>query len=487
MQRATIDHAGSALAGSSDAGERHRSARRGESGGGALLTLALLIGLDRFFRLGSFGIWYDEALTWASIEGVIDFRRATYPLWFPAVRAVSQLAGGTDALGLRLLPALAGFASIALTWWAFFPVAGKRIAAAAALLVAASPWHLYLSQTSRPYTSALALFLFGVGLVLRGRMHQRPAWIVGGLAAAGGSALFHPMAGIGAAALAAATWLFAPRARVPRPARLALVLALVASSGYVVAETQTRSGLALLRDQPNPAHFLLTAGFHFEPLVLTAVLFGGYLAIRRRDALGLFALVVVGLMLATALALSLHVRVSARYVLWALPWLALLACLPLGVSVGSSGGRLLRVAYIALLVVPWLPRSGLYFFAWNGNRPYWREAYELVASQRAPNDLVLGHADLVGRYYLGAELVDGAPTVRTIDDWRETLDRELTPDARAWFVVRRAELADWPAGHPKELRRLLATECQLKASYVLVPTMGRDLTVDVFLYPGDRP
>ena len=58
---------------------------------------------------------------------------------------------------MRLPAALFGWVGIALTYWAFAPTVGRRTAAAAALVLATSSWHMDWSQTARFYTLEIDL------------------------------------------------------------------------------------------------------------------------------------------------------------------------------------------------------------------------------------------------------------------------------------------------------------------------------------------
>src|SRR5439155_27086954 len=145
------------------------------------------------------------------------------------------------------------------------------------------------------------------------------------------------------------------------------------------------------------AHFGKTTGFFVTPVLGTACLFGAWFAWRRRESTQILLFLVVATCLVLGLLASLVVRVSAQYVFFLLPWLVALACAPLssgeagaspsgaiGASSGANNGDRAAItsrgslhgaaglAYLALLVVPALVTTGLYFTVRAGERPQWK-------------------------------------------------------------------------------------------------------------------
>jgi len=447
----------------------------------ALVLVTLVVGATRFLALGRWGLWYDEALTWAAHAGAVEYEFWTYPLWYLSSGAVQALSGGDPSeLQLRLLPAVSGFLAVVGTWWAFRRTAGDHAAGAAALVLAVSSWHQYLSQTARPYSTALALSLLGAGVALRGAERRSTAALLGGVGIALVAAGFHPSAAIGAlgVALAALAWR-APRA-VPW---LALGVPVLLVAGAAVLPTLAEAVGLPLKHRPSTRHVVLAFGFHVGPLTLVGAAVGGLLALRRGDRFARVAVLYCATVLAAGLALSLFTRVSARYLLWAVPWLALCASLPLAPRTASGEGsaRAPRVrlawAWLALLVLPQFAGLGLYFSAWNGSRPYWREAYRFAARSAGPDDALLGVGALVGDYYLRR---DGDPrTVHTLSAWPEVVEA-LPAGGHAWIVLRPEELEDWGEPYERNVEAFLRERCRLQRSFVNVPTMGRDLSLQVF-------
>lgn len=462
----------------------------------ALLAAALVVGLLRFVRLGEWSLWIDEALT---LSDALHGKGADNPLGYWLLGLVAEARGGRpDEWALRIVPALFGYLSIPLSVWALRPIAGLRAASAGALIVSASSWHVYWSQNARFYTLAAFLTLLGAGLVLRGLARGRVAPALAGLAVAGSSALAHPTALLVPAALVAAPLVLLLLGRgLDRRVTLAMglvgLLALFLLVGWA-------SGLVVhwqdVRGSGNPAHFLLTAGFHLTPWLLAGGGLGALWALRTGHR-GLQALaVVVALGLGLALATSFGARMTAQYVFAFLPWLAVLAAAPLATADGLARGGVsrpvgaravadgwLQLATVALLVVPALVSTGLYLTVRHGERWRWREAYAHVFENRRPGDMIFGMAAPVGEYYLTARRSEVRDPVELVylDRFRsEVPGRWDRRGRRAWFVVNEEDLYDWAPAQRAQMRRILREDCRLVASFPL-EVESRDLSVLVYL------
>jgi mannosyltransferase len=483
-----------------------------------LLIAALAIGLVRFVRLAHWSLWIDEALTWTDWHHGLVGGEIKNPLGYTLIAWVVNLFGGVaDELSLRILPAVVGWVAVALTYVAFRPWSGRMRAAAAALLVAASSWHVYWSQNARFYTLAQAVSLLGASLVLRGLMSGSVVRTVVGLAIAALAAAFHPSAGLLLPALVLAP--FALRLlRVPLPAasrraeRALLVAGLLgaAAGASWALETwrmyvyQKGQGSTLAEAASSAAHFAKTTGFFVTPVLGTACLFGAWFAWRRRESTQILLFLVVATCLGLGLLASLVVRVSAQYVFFLLPWIVALACAPLasGETAAVASGETaagaeentarssresLRgaagLAYLSLLVVPALVTTGLYFTVRAGERPQRKEAYDFVWNARADDDLVLGMAASVGEFYLSPHNTDlrHPEQVGWLDYFHARLPQEWARyPRRAWFIVNPEEFLDWDPGDAERFQRMLREQCRLVKAWPLY-VESRDLSVWVYL------
>jgi len=469
-----------------DSGEPDRLAQ-------GLLGQALVVAASRFLELGSWSLWLDEALTLADARHRDSIQN---PLGYWLFGLFYDFAPGRpDELALRLPAALCGWLVVPAVHWAFREHLGSRAAAAAALLVALSPWHLYWSQNARFYTLAQLLTLVGGGLVLRAVAAGRAGPAAGGFLCLALAAAAHPSAALLGGALLFAPWLLraggvlASTRRTEglwRVLKVAVLATLFGGAAWMLEvwwrwDDQKGSG--------NPVHFLLSTGFLLTPLLGLGFLYGAWRLAKRTIPVLQFLLVVTlgsGLL---ALTLSFFARMSAQYVFVLLPWMAAVAAFPLAAS--APGGRVepegldarRGLAYLALLAAPMAIDSGLYFLVRNGDRPRWREAYELVFEERGPYDLVLGMEAPVAEFYLGPERDELRRWrgVTWLDSFRSRVHQEWARfPRRTWLVVNHEQLEDWGAEARGEMERYLAEDCR-EIEHFRVPWTPRDLDVTVYL------
>ncbi len=468
---------------------------------GLLLLLALGLGSLRFLRLGTWSLWLDEALTLADSLHRSSLKN---PLGYWLFGAFYRLLPARpDELWLRLPAALCGFLSIPLAAGVFRPWIGRRAAAAAALFLAASSWHLYWSQMARFYTLVLLLGLCGAGLVLGGLERGSPARVLLGHLLTAAGALVHPSAALLYGALIVASWL-ACAPRVPwaasglarslrsgtRAGRLAWrahvgcgVLALLLGTGWSASVWRTWS---IRTGAGSVVHFVLSWGYLVTPLLALGILLGTWCALRARDGRAVLVVLVALCGTLAAAAAALFVRVSAQYVFVLLPWYAAAAALPVEAWSRAAGGRLRAGVYAALLSAPLLVETGLYFGWRNGDRPMWREAFRFVFENGRDDDLVLAMEAPVGEYYLEPRKTDlrSWRRVTWLDGYRAHLAADWARHPRrTWFVVNLEQFSDastWSAADRRAMLATLAGECRLVRSFE-IPLTPRDLDVLVYL------
>ncbi len=458
-----------------------------------ILLAALAIGLVRFFRLAHWSLWFDEVATWTDYNHSLENAEIGGILGYKAIgAAVAFLGGVPDEFALRFLPALCGWLAIPLAYWAFRTIAGNRRAAAAALLLAASSWHVYWSQNARFYTMAQAVSLLGAGIAVRGLWSRRLLLTGSGIVVAALAAGFHLSGGLVLPALVVAPLLLRPLKRfAPSPDPRAGAIGLLLLAAFLLLRAgwawNTLHKYMWEKPQSSPAHFLLTTGFFVTPVLATAALVGTIVAVRRRDPFHLFAALVAALVVASALVVSLFARISAQYVFVALPWIALLACVPLvgpenETESAPARAPALRLGWLTVLVLPSLATTVLYFTTRQGERPQWRDAYEYVWNHREDGDLVLGMEATVGEYYLNPSRTELRHTVRVgwLDRYRAKEPMRWADHARrTWYLLNPEQLLDWDPDDAAAMRRFLAEECRLVACYPLY-VESRDLSVWVY-------
>lgn len=484
-----------------DGRERDRAwEARAENASGARLVLlaALVLGLARFWRLGEWSLWIDEALTWTDYYVGIEGGEIQNPLGYHLVHWTVGLWGGLpDEFTLRVLPALAGFLAIAATAWAFRPLAGARASALAALFVAASSWQIYWSQTARFYTLAELVSLVGVGFYLRGFASARLVLALAGLGLTASAAAFHPSAALVLVPMLVAPWIAARRTREPLGARArvlrgtwiaALVVGLAGAAwahkalSYYLIQKGSRDPFELGALTARVAHLAKTSGFYFTPLLGAAAVVGVWLAWSRRTHAGMFAASVAagGFALAAGIAV-VGARMSAQYAFVFFPWVALLAALPAVELV--HGSRALARAWTFVLTAVLAVNAALYFTVRRGERPPWREAYQFVWNRREAGDLVLGMEATVGEFYVAPwrEDLRQPEHVQWLDRWRSRLPEHWARHSRRmWLVVNPEQFLDWDPADAADVQRFLREECRLVKCWPLY-VESRDLSVWVYV------
>lgn len=460
-----------------------------------LLLLGLLFALGRFYRLGDWSLWIDEAYTLADSHHPAGNYN---PLGYGLVRWTAEALGDPrDVFALRFAPALAGWLMVPLTWWALRPVAGGRRAAAAALLVALSSWQLYWSQNARFYTMAAIPSLVGLGTVVRGLGSNRSAPVLLGLGLAACGVAFHLQASlfvaamlVGIAAHALATEEGEGRHEALLLLRRVLFVALIFGVlGGVWAFDVFARYMAVKSGDPlgSLVHLVRSTAFFLTPTLSLAAVVGGLMTLSRRtrrDREGRFLLFTLLAGGAAAALASLLAKGSAQYVFLFMPLVAGLAVWPLGW--GPMGGApLARTAYLSVLGGTLLAGSLLYFMAREGERPRWSEAYRYVADQRSEGDLILGMQAPVGEFYLAPGSTD-LRRPRSVA-WLSYFDphawtRRAHQGRPMWLVVRPDFLQEWPAQERSELQAFLREECRLRRRFE-VRMEGRNLDVEVWHRP----
>lgn len=463
-----------------------------------ILLLALLVGLVRYWNLGEWSLWIDEAYTYA--DGWYGQRGDGIwnPLGYQIVRFTSDLLGGRpDELALRLAPATAGWLCLPAAWFAFKPIIGSRRAALVALLLAVHPWQMYWSQNARFYTFAQLTSLGGAALALRGIHRGNALGYVAGLAGLAAAGAFH----VTAAALAPAFLIAFSLARrgAPEPyggpasRRLEwigwglLVISAVGSYpwwGTALTHHLTQKGTG--NPLSGPIHLALTSGYFFHPLVAAAAVLGALYSLRARDHGGRLAAALVLVAFLVLGGISTRMLMTAQYAFALLPWTLALAVLPLEALGRCARGRALMAGGTFALFGSLAASLLLYFTTRHGERPRWREAFELVDRMAEPEDLILGMGAPVAEFYLGDEELDPRRPVRikALADWFPDGPRRWNRhDRRAWIVIRPQWLPSFFGSDPRAIEEWLVSDCRLVRTFP-VAMEGKDLDVLVYLFEG---
>jgi mannosyltransferase len=378
-----------------------------------LLAICTVTGVLGLFRVGSKGVWHDEAFSEAmarldlsSLWSATVPREAFSGLYFVLLHLWLRL--GDSETWLRLPSAICGI----LAAWVLFVVTrrlfGQRTATIAGVLLACNAFFVRYEQEARSYTLALlAVLLATYALVRAVDQPSRGHWIT--YTAAGAFAIYaHFFAALVIAAHLLSLLLFRPnrlrtwntwmgcgfmailvaplalvmtlnnelqrRAFIPRPTLRSLPLLFLELTG---AQGMSRSGRLLLL-----AYFLACC----VGLLATA---RAVLTVHeaRREGLWPLALVMMwlGVPVLGSLAMSLVQPVFlARYLIIALPPLIILASI--GISTLTTPSRALAVVVIVALSALSLHS---YYTADYKNEEDWRRATAYVLANSRPGDQAL--------------------------------------------------------------------------------------------------
>jgi mannosyltransferase len=166
----------------------HADARRV---GLAVVAVTAAAALLRFWAIGRQGFWYDEATTAWLLRGTpgqllsqLPHTESTPPLYYLIAWGWVRLFGDTQ-VGLRSLSALAGVATVPVTFAAARTLAGRRPALLAAALVSVNPFLIWYSQEARSYALLVLAGAASLWLFARARAQPPPrrllAWAASAL------------------------------------------------------------------------------------------------------------------------------------------------------------------------------------------------------------------------------------------------------------------------------------------------------------------
>ena len=147
----------------------------------SLLSLMILAGFAlRLYNIDAQSLWYDETVSaflagQAPADLIAHTARDIHPPgYYLLLHFWTRVAGHTQ-FALAFCSLIFGLLLIPLTYLLSRTLAGRRIAAWAAFLVAISPYHLWYSQEVRMYTWGAALGLLATIYLLKA-LTARPAW-----------------------------------------------------------------------------------------------------------------------------------------------------------------------------------------------------------------------------------------------------------------------------------------------------------------------
>ena len=434
---------------------------------GTLLALLVIVAgalLLRLHNLDQWGLWDDELFTVKHALGLTSLGSSRVLAWLPH-RIGFELAGvdvaslspeeiwtwraaGLTEWTMRAPVAALGAVTILVIWFVGHPTLGARPTLWLCLLLALSPWHLWMSQVCRFYMQLFLLYNVALLLYYQASTDGNLARASGAMACLVLAFYTSPIAlmilGVFGVDIAV-SWL-RRRPTGIRPAFWAIGIAAVAICLFEIlpdfnAELTQPASLvkeyAAFHGTPQSIPVLAMGMVYLigVPIVVMAA-FGFWVLLQRNERLAILLAAASVVPLAVFIGFNLLGQdTHVRYTFVALfAWLALAAT---GIAVtvaalrsrwGTVVGALPGVALLATFALT----DYIYMAGGAGYRPLWREAVAYVEAHRRPGELLGGDwaAHRLMQYYLGDADAVLLPHGFSEDDMRELVPRP------AWILLR---------------------------------------------------
>ena len=414
--------------------------------------ITLLAAVLRFYKLGEWSLWIDEAFELGRAQKVFEFN--TVPsLTQIFIGAVIKLRGSSE-WSARLAPAIIGILSIPIIFFLIRKLFGSLVGLLAVLLLAISPWHIFWSQNVRFYTLLTLMYTLGLVLVFYAIEDNnfKYALIAGILLTFAVQERMLAFFYIPVIISYVIALKLLPFGRAPglNPKILTPLLLPVLIYGGLDLYAFIKAGpINVSRDQVaapdgyasidvflkqflndarlNPL-WMLTSIINFIGVPVACLsLFSGFYLTLKKSRKGLFLLIGVLVPLLALLLFSLLIFSNDRYVFHTLPFWLILGAVGIKeiASQMKANGKVLALGILALLLASSLLQDFQYFKYQRGYRHDWKGAFRLVQEKRAEGDLVAATYPELGLYYLGENVPDS-----------DNLNAEtvLSSCQRLWFV-----------------------------------------------------
>jgi mannosyltransferase len=406
-----------------------------------LVTEFLILGLItfvaallRFYKLGEWSLWVDEALTLSVFEDGFNYSPFRQSLALSLIR-IATASLGVSEWSARLVPALIGILSIPILFYPIKKCFGKGVSLSVIALLAVSPWHLYWSQNARFYSLLLLLYSLGLLFFFIGLERDNPWYMLSSVLMFGLAArerllaLFFLPIVIGYLLLLKFLPLEKPSGFHRRNLMFfiapGLLLAAFFTAPYLHNLEGWLSGFSRVNNDP----FWIFAGvvYYIGIPIICLALFGSIYLIKKLPRPTIFFGLAGVLPLIAIMGLSPFHYTANRYVFVALTSWIILASQALRELFLYLRSNAISVAIGVLVLVfaTSLSEDFLYFTYQNGNRDNWKAAFEFVRTQKKSSDLVISTNKSVADYYLGE------PTLG-FDSWDPS---HMDGDQEVWIVA----------------------------------------------------
>jgi len=436
-----------------------------EKGKSLILELSLLVGITllaallRFYKLGAWSFWGDEAFTLSGKEDGFNFSIFRRSLAVDLIQLSTRYFGLSE-WSARLAPAVIGVLTVAVLYLLVRNLFDRKTALMASALLAFSTWHLYWSQNARFYSLLLLFYTLGLLAFYKGFEEDRPGWVLASLVLFGLAArerlialFFAPVV----VAYLASVWLL-PFEK-PKGLRLRNLLvffgpAVIVGAAFALPYLRNLGGWLSGFGRVNNGPLWLAAGLVYYVGVPTvaAAAFGAFYLLANKNRAGLFFGLSAVLPVLAVMALSLFQYTANRYFFVTLTSWIILAALALHELFIYLRGRpqILAFGVLAILLGASFGEDLMYYRYQNGNRDNWKAALQYVQEHRGPNDIVVSSNPDVSNLYLDQKtfpLSDWDPASLDSPGRAWILEdmnvQEMLPGKLAWLRENTREVADF--------------------------------------------
>jgi len=374
----------------------------------AITVLAILL---RFWGLGRWSFWADEALTFLDAQSFPHLLRIN-PLPYALVKLTTGLFGQNE-WGARFGFALIGVLSVPAIYLVASRLYDRRVGLISALLLALLPWHIFWSQNARAYSLVLLWSLLSSGLFYMAFERDSLPCLLG-------SMLFilmligsHLLSGV--LLLGFLAYLISIKAlQVERPKGYSRRNILIFTSPILLTALAAlhprvfgfiTSGWGHNIWARSPIYVAMTLAWGVTVPVAAAAIFvlsDDFILKRSFSRPTLFLACWSIAPLIFFLLGSLLQNVAGYYLFFTVPAYLILAARACRIP----NQRITMLLFVAVMGSEMIGWDYLYFTRENGGRPMWREAFRLVEERMRSDDLVVSTIPALARCYLpGANFV----------------------------------------------------------------------------------
>ena len=442
-----------------------------------LLVVVSLIGAGlRLWQIDRWSLWQDEVLTVLSSQLLAFDYLPINPIPYLAVKS-SIAISGLGAFGARFIPSLVGILSIPLIYQFAKMLYNRKVGLWSALFLSINHWHLFWSQNSRSYIFTCFFAILVAICFYRAIESNKLYWSLVSLISLGLLVMSHLLAGVMLGAfliyVIGLVWLEGKKFVWQRKLTiltffspfilLSILFVLPSFRQYLFSgwghNEWNRSGLYII--------MTLVHGVSL-PIATIALLSATTTPVNRPQ---FFLVCYSGIPLVFFLLCSFILNVAGYYLFFTLPAYIILAarlCEQLPTLLPKNGRLVIPLIVISSSILSLY----MYFQVEYGGRPRWKEAFEIIQTERQVGDQVVTSLKQMTDFYLPQLPTDQSLKIDLVNM------PESQFNTRTWFIVDNDRFNIFDPQH--NFRKRLQKNAKLVA---VLPAIIRfkDRTISVYL------